>query len=309
MVVTWLLVERGQVLAVRLPPPPAFEADLAAQISNAALASLELVLLSLVLGACLGTALAAIAAWARQPWLELALGLGRSALQPGNGRLGVRDQHRGRLCKPIRGADSGSGRRFLRSRSRAGRYHRAQPRSAGPASGWAGTGQPIADLAFARFQWTAVGRAGRRFAARPRPPCAWALLVGGIARKLGGANDRTDFSQKTALGVCQLIDHQREPEEGRATTFDQAPSRNGLTALFGPVIDQEDAIVCLQRALLNLQLVNTSPVVGICLLPILRARKQCPGLADCNETSPQIQCYRRSQDEAASLDTTDFRDS
>jgi ABC-type dipeptide/oligopeptide/nickel transport system permease component len=75
-VVTWLLVERGQALSVRLPPPAAFEASLVAQVSSAALASLELVLVSIVLGTCVGTALAAIAAWARQPWLELVLGVG-----------------------------------------------------------------------------------------------------------------------------------------------------------------------------------------------------------------------------------------
>ena len=76
LVVTWLLVERGQALAVRLPTPAAFEANLVAQVSSAALASVELVLVSIVLGTCVGTALAAVAAWARQPWLELVLGVG-----------------------------------------------------------------------------------------------------------------------------------------------------------------------------------------------------------------------------------------
>jgi ABC-type dipeptide/oligopeptide/nickel transport system permease component len=76
LVVTWLLVERGQALAVRLPTPAAFEANLAAQVSSAALASVELVLVSIVLGTCVGTAVAAVAAWARQPWLELVLGVG-----------------------------------------------------------------------------------------------------------------------------------------------------------------------------------------------------------------------------------------
>jgi oligopeptide transport system permease protein len=76
LVVTWLLVERGQALAVRLPTPAAFESTLVAQVSSAALASVELVLVSIVLGTCVGTAVAAVAAWARQPWLELVLGLG-----------------------------------------------------------------------------------------------------------------------------------------------------------------------------------------------------------------------------------------
>jgi ABC-type dipeptide/oligopeptide/nickel transport system permease component len=76
LVVTWLLVERGQALAVRLPTPSAFEANLIAQVSSAAVASVELVLVSIVLGTCVGTALAAVAAWARQPWLELVLGVG-----------------------------------------------------------------------------------------------------------------------------------------------------------------------------------------------------------------------------------------
>jgi oligopeptide transport system permease protein len=76
LVVTWLLVERGQALAVRLPTPAAFEANLVSQVSSAALASVELVLVSIVLGTCVGTALAAVAAWARQPWLELVLGIG-----------------------------------------------------------------------------------------------------------------------------------------------------------------------------------------------------------------------------------------
>ena len=56
LVVTWLLVERGQALAVRLPTPAAFEASLVAQVSSAALASVELVLVSIVLGTCVGTA-------------------------------------------------------------------------------------------------------------------------------------------------------------------------------------------------------------------------------------------------------------
>ena len=76
LVVTWLLVERGQALAVRLPTPATFEANLVAQVSSAAVASVELVLVSIVLGTCVGTALAAVAAWARQPWLELVLGVG-----------------------------------------------------------------------------------------------------------------------------------------------------------------------------------------------------------------------------------------
>jgi oligopeptide transport system permease protein len=76
LVVTWLLVERGQVLAVRLPPPPELDANLIAQLSSAALASLELILLAIVWGTCLGTALAAGAAWARQPWVERVLGIG-----------------------------------------------------------------------------------------------------------------------------------------------------------------------------------------------------------------------------------------
>jgi oligopeptide transport system permease protein len=76
LVVTWLLVERGQALAVRLPTPAAFESNLVTQVSTAAVASVELVLVSIVLGTCVGTALAAVAAWARQPWLELVLGVG-----------------------------------------------------------------------------------------------------------------------------------------------------------------------------------------------------------------------------------------
>ena len=76
LVVTWLLVERGQALAVRLPAPASFEASLVNQVSSAALASVELVLVSIVLGTCVGTAAAAVAAWARQPWLELVLGIG-----------------------------------------------------------------------------------------------------------------------------------------------------------------------------------------------------------------------------------------
>ena len=76
LVVTWLLVERGQALAVRLPTPSVFEANLVAQVSTAAVASVELVLVSIVLGTCVGTAVAAVAAWARQPWLELVLGVG-----------------------------------------------------------------------------------------------------------------------------------------------------------------------------------------------------------------------------------------
>src|SRR4029077_5399614 len=87
-----------------------------------------------------------------------------------------------------------------------------------------------------------------------------------IVRKFISADDRTDLPQEISLGVAQLINHHGESEEGCLAMFDQPLRGYGLTALLGPVIDQEDAIVGLQGALLDLQLLNHPPVVGSRLL-------------------------------------------
>jgi ABC-type dipeptide/oligopeptide/nickel transport system permease component len=76
LVVTWFLVERGQMQAASLPPPPAAELAIWASVAGPAIASLKLVLVSVVLGTSIGNAAAALVAWARSPRLELLLGVG-----------------------------------------------------------------------------------------------------------------------------------------------------------------------------------------------------------------------------------------
>lgn len=75
LVVTWLLVERGQAIARSLPPPPGTENAIVAQIEIPAVASLLLVLVALLWGTGLGTAAAAFAVGAKRPRLALLLGL------------------------------------------------------------------------------------------------------------------------------------------------------------------------------------------------------------------------------------------
>ncbi len=74
LVVTWFLVVRGQGYAPTLPPPPATELAIWTSVAAPAAASLELVLVSVVLGTSLGTAAAALVAWSRSPRLELLMG-------------------------------------------------------------------------------------------------------------------------------------------------------------------------------------------------------------------------------------------
>ena len=75
LVVTWLLVERGQAIARSLPPPPGTENAIVAQIEIPAVASLLLVVVALLWGTGLGTAAAAFAVGAKRPRLALLLGL------------------------------------------------------------------------------------------------------------------------------------------------------------------------------------------------------------------------------------------
>ena len=74
LVVTWLLVERGQAFARALPPPPGTENAIIGQIEGPAVASLLLIIVSLVWGTGVGTAAAAFAVGARRPRLALLLG-------------------------------------------------------------------------------------------------------------------------------------------------------------------------------------------------------------------------------------------
>ncbi len=76
LLVTWFLVARGQTQAASLPPPPAAETAIWTHVAGPAIASLELVLVSVVLGTCIGTAAAALVAWSRSSWLELLVGVG-----------------------------------------------------------------------------------------------------------------------------------------------------------------------------------------------------------------------------------------
>ena len=75
LVVTWLLVERGQSLARAIPPPPGAQNAIPAEIAGPAVASLLLAVVALIWGTGLGTAAAAFAVGNRRPRLALVLGL------------------------------------------------------------------------------------------------------------------------------------------------------------------------------------------------------------------------------------------
>jgi ABC-type dipeptide/oligopeptide/nickel transport system permease component len=74
LVVTWFLVSRGQTQAASLPPPPAAEMAIWTGVAGPAVASLELLLVSLIVGTSIGTGAAALVAWSRSSRLELLLG-------------------------------------------------------------------------------------------------------------------------------------------------------------------------------------------------------------------------------------------
>jgi ABC-type dipeptide/oligopeptide/nickel transport system permease component len=76
LVVTWFLVTRGQAQSASLPPPPGVETGIWSGVAGPAVASLELVLVSVVLGTSIGTAAAALVAWSRSSSLELLMGVG-----------------------------------------------------------------------------------------------------------------------------------------------------------------------------------------------------------------------------------------
>src|ERR1700681_2488036 len=76
LVVTWFLVARGQTQAASLPPPPSVDSAIWAGVAAPAVASLELVLVSVVLGTSIGTAAAALVAWSRSSSFELLVGIG-----------------------------------------------------------------------------------------------------------------------------------------------------------------------------------------------------------------------------------------
>ena len=73
--ITWFLVNRGQVQATLLPLPPSTDAGIWGAVAAPALASLELVLVSVVLGTSVGTAAAALVAWSRSSRFEVVAGL------------------------------------------------------------------------------------------------------------------------------------------------------------------------------------------------------------------------------------------
>jgi len=75
LVVTWLLVERGQSLARAIPPPPGTLNAIPAEIAGPAFASLMLALVALIWGTGVGTAAAAFVVGARRPRIGLLLGL------------------------------------------------------------------------------------------------------------------------------------------------------------------------------------------------------------------------------------------
>jgi peptide/nickel transport system permease protein len=76
LLVTWFLVARGQTQAASLPPPPAVETAIWSAVAGPAGASLQLVVVSVVLGTSVGTAAAALVAWSRSSSFELLVGVG-----------------------------------------------------------------------------------------------------------------------------------------------------------------------------------------------------------------------------------------
>jgi ABC-type dipeptide/oligopeptide/nickel transport system permease component len=75
LVVTWLLVERGQSFARAIPPPPGAQNAIPAEIGGPAVASLMLALVALIWGTGVGTAAAAFVVGGRRPRIALLLGL------------------------------------------------------------------------------------------------------------------------------------------------------------------------------------------------------------------------------------------
>jgi len=75
LVVTWLLVERGQSFARAIPQPPAAQNAIPAEIAGPAVASLMLALVALIWGTGVGTAAAAFAVGGRRPRIATLLGL------------------------------------------------------------------------------------------------------------------------------------------------------------------------------------------------------------------------------------------
>lgn len=75
VVVTWILVQRGQAISRQLPPPPGTETAILGQIESPAVASLLLIIVALFWGTGFGTFAAAFAVGARRPRLALLLGV------------------------------------------------------------------------------------------------------------------------------------------------------------------------------------------------------------------------------------------
>lgn len=75
LVVTWLLVERGEALARAIPPPPGAQNAIPAEIGGPAVATLTLALVALIWGTGVGTAAAAFVAGGRRARIALVLGL------------------------------------------------------------------------------------------------------------------------------------------------------------------------------------------------------------------------------------------
>lgn len=75
LVVTWLLVQRGEAISRQLPAPPGTEMAILGQIEAPAVASLLLAIVALFWGTGFGTAAAAFAVGAKKPRLALLLGL------------------------------------------------------------------------------------------------------------------------------------------------------------------------------------------------------------------------------------------
>ncbi|HET7465465.1 MAG TPA: ABC transporter permease subunit [Candidatus Dormibacteraeota bacterium] len=75
VVVTWILVQRGQAISRQLPPPPGTETAILGQIEAPAAASLLLIIVALFWGTGFGTFAAAFAVGAKRPKLALLLGV------------------------------------------------------------------------------------------------------------------------------------------------------------------------------------------------------------------------------------------
>ena len=107
--------------------------------------------------------------------------------------------------------------------------------------------------------------------------------------------------------VLELVDDDREAEEGRSAVLGQLTSRECLRASFGPVVDDEHSVAGDDRLPLNAQLMLPSAVVTACPPVRLASWKERFALSDCGESNTEVDGDGGAQDESTRLDPGDLR--